>query len=258
MGISTISRDWGDNVAIVRISTSDNISTVSASGYITAQLANILIANNGPFQWLPSDMTLVYCSNGWLFASISADYTSLTPLAFVNNVSTPVTVGHIAVYSTTGGQLSEDAAPAINAGNIQAGISGTAGAFVSEPPTAGNGTLILAAANAGGAFNTTISNGTMAQSTVYSTGDIGASTGGIVVATSLLRMKAVFAATAAGGSASQTFTDAFCTTSSIVSGDWVTQANAASVLTIVPGAGSFVVTSTANAGAGTFSYFIIK
>jgi hypothetical protein len=144
------------------------------------------------------------------------------------------------------------------AGNITAGSSGHAGIVTSFPGTAANGSLILAGVNAGGAFNTTISNSAMGQSTVYSLGDIGATTGGIVVATSAIRMKSVAGAAAAGGAAAQSFTDAFCTTGSNIVGNWNTQANPASVLTIVPGNGSFVVTSSANAGAGTFNYIITK
>ncbi len=157
-----------------------------------------------------------------------------------------------------GGSITVAGAITSTAGNITSGSSGDAGTFISFPATAANGTLILAAANAGGAFNTTISNGSMGQSTVYTIPDILASTGGIVVSTAAVRMKSVQAAVAAGGAAAQSFTDAFCTSTSVVIGNWVTQANAASVLTIVPGNGSFVVTSTADAGAGTFSYIINK
>lgn len=144
------------------------------------------------------------------------------------------------------------------AGNLQAGSSGHAGTVTSFPGTAANGSLKLAAANDSGNKVTTISNGTMAQDTVYSIGDIGAATGGIVVATSAVRMKSVAGAAAAGGNAAQSFTDAFCTSASNVIGNWNTQANAASVLQIVPGNGSFVVTSSADAGVGTFNYIIIK
>lgn len=147
---------------------------------------------------------------------------------------------------------------AVAQGNISAGSSGHAGTLSSFPSTAANGSLILAAVNAGGAFNTTISNGTMAQSTVYTLGDIGASTGGIVVATSAIRMKSVAGAAAAGGSATQNFVDAFCTSSSNVVGNWNTQTNAASVLKITPGNGSFDVVSSADAGVGTFNYIITK
>lgn len=144
------------------------------------------------------------------------------------------------------------------AGNLVAGSSGNAGTVISFPATAANGSLILSALNAGGAFNTTIRNSVMGQSTVYSLGDIGAATGGIPVSTAPILMKSVAGAAAAGGAAAQSFTDAFCTSGSNVIGNWNTQANAASVLKIVPGNGSFVVTSSADAGVGTFNYVIMK
>lgn len=173
----------------------------------------------------------------------------------VKDASAPVTLGqNLAITGTliASGPISS------TAGNITSGSSGDAGTFISFPATAANGTLILAAANAGGAFNTTISNGTMTQSTVYTIGDILAATGAIPVSTTAARMKWVAAAAAAGGAAAQSFTDAFCTAASMVIGNWNTQTNAASVLKIVPGVGSFVVTSTADAGVGTFGYLIIK
>lgn len=172
--------------------------------------------------------------------------------------TSPTIASHIAVFTNTTGNLGEDAATAINGGNIQAGLSGTAGTVASFPATAANGSLILAGVAAGGAFNTTISNGTMGQSTVYTLGDIGAPTGGLVVSTTVIRQKTVVGAAAAGGAAAQSFTDAFCTSASVVIGNWATQTTPASVLTIVPGTGSFIVTSSADAGVGTFSYTIYK
>jgi len=166
--------------------------------------------------------------------------------------------GNFIISASAGTQHITSGSLSVDQGNLAAGSSGHAGTVSSFPGTAANGSLILAGVNAGGAFNTTISNGTMGQSTVYSLGDIGAATGGIVVATSAIRMKAVDAAAAAGGAAAQSFTDTFCTSTSVVIGNWVTQANAAEVVKIVPGNGSFVVTSTADAGVGTFSYIIIK
>lgn len=167
----------------------------------------------------------------------------------------PVTLGQNLAVTGTGvfsGALSS------TAGDITSGSAGDAGSFVSFPATAANGTLILSALNAGGAFDTTIRNSVMGQSTVYSLPDIGAATGGVVVSTAAVRMKSVAAAAAAGGNAAQSFTDTFCTSGSNVIGNWNTQANAASVLKIVPGNGSFVVTSSADAGVGTFNYVIMK
>lgn len=147
---------------------------------------------------------------------------------------------------------------AVLGGVIQAGSPGHTGSVALFPTTAANGSLVLSAANAGANFNTTVANGSMAQSTTYTIPDIGASTGGVVVSTAAVRMKSVAGAAAAGGAAAQSFTDAFCTSGSNVIGNWNTQANAASVLKIVPGNGSFVVTSSADAGVGTFNYVIMK
>lgn len=183
----------------------------------------------------------------------------------------PSTANALAVFSDTSGNIKPASttttlsqplvvAGAITSstGNITSGSSGDAGTFVAFPTTAANGTMIIAAGNAGGAFNTTMTSGTMGQSTVYTIPDIGASTGDIVVSTAAVRMKSVAGAAAAGGAAAQSFTDTFCTSGSNVIGNWNTQANAASVLKIVPGNGSFVVTSTADAGVGTFNYIIMK
>lgn len=166
-----------------------------------------------------------------------------------------VSSGNLAVSA---GTITSSGAIQATAGNVTAGSSGNAASLISFPATAANGTLIISALNAGGAFNTTIRNSAMGQSTVYSLGDIGAATGGIPVATSAVLMKSVAGAAAAGGAAAQSFSDAFCTSGSNVIGNWNTQANAVSVLKIVPGNGSFVVTSSGDAGVGTFNYVIMK
>lgn len=141
------------------------------------------------------------------------------------------------------------------AGNAAGGSVGTLQLF---PTTTTTGSLRwLAAANAG-AFNVDFTNASHGQSTVYTIADIGASTGGIPVSTAPLKVKSVAGAAAAGGAAAQSFSDTFCTSGSNVIGNWNTQANPASVLKIVPGNGSFVVTSSADAGVGTFNYIITK
>lgn len=167
----------------------------------------------------------------------------------------PVTLGQNLAVTGTGTFSSSITS---TAGNITSGSSGDAGTFVSFPATAANGTLIVAAVNAGGAFNTTVSNGAMAQSTVYTIADIGAATGGIPVSASAVRMKMVADAAVAGGSATQNVVDAFCTAASVVLAAWETQANPAVIQTIVPGVGSFDIISDVDAGAGTVNYMIFK
>lgn len=82
------------------------------------------------------------------------------------------------------GNLTVSGAITSTAGNITSGSSGDAGTFISFPATAANGTLILAAINAGGAFNTTISNSAMGQSSVISIPDPGAATANFILSAS--------------------------------------------------------------------------
>jgi hypothetical protein len=99
------------------------------------------------------------------------------------------TAGNIKPQSTTAGFGFGIAAAtgniAATTGNLIAGSSGHAGTVTSFPATAANGTLILAAVNAGGAFNTTISNAaSVGQSQVISVPDSGASTANFIVSKS--------------------------------------------------------------------------
>ena len=59
--------------------------------------------------------------------------------------------------------------------DLDAGASGTAGTIDIFPATAANGKIIIQATNAGGAYNTTVTNGTMTGSRTYTMQDMGAS-----------------------------------------------------------------------------------
>lgn len=252
-----INYEFGNsNPRIVRIVTNALLATVTTAGWLNS-------AVNEGLTILPTDKILIAygqgtATSGNLFFDVSISSGVITLSVAESDVAIPTIANHIAVFTNTSGALGEDAATAINGGNIQAGLSGTAGTLSSFPATASKGSFILAAVANTGNTNVTVSNVAHGQDTVYSIGDIGSSTGGVVVATANLRMKSVAAASAAGGAAAQSFTDAFCTSGSVVTGNWVTQTNAASVLKIVPSNGSFVVTSSADAGSGTFSYTITK
>jgi hypothetical protein len=91
MPVVQIKRDWGDKPCIVRMicTSPDTLETVSATGYITAQKANIQAANNGDFYFDPTDSVLVnigatqnvedenYYGGTNYFFQISPDKTSL-------------------------------------------------------------------------------------------------------------------------------------------------------------------------------------
>lgn len=92
----------------------------------------------------------------------------------------PVTLGQNLAVTGTG---TFSGALASTAGNITSGSSGDAGTFISFPATADNGTLILSALDAGGAFNTTLRNSVMGQSSVLSFPDPGAATANVLLDT---------------------------------------------------------------------------
>ena len=317
MAITNIQRDWGVGPSLIRITSTDDLATVATAGYISGQAANIFALNNGAFEFVVGDTVLVTASDYNQFFDFTDDtFSSLqtlpggngavdlpvvsgdfamfdgtlgglndTGLSPTNAAKTKVvmanaavTANHIAVYTDTAGTIGDDAATAINLGNIQAGASGTAGYVASFPATGSKGSLHLVAVASTGDTVTAISNAAMGQATVFTIPDPAGSTANIVVAPAALvsgnlvqasgtaglvadqgfAMKSVYAAAAAGGNAAQAFTDAFCTTGSVVIGNWVTQANAEEVVKIVPANGSFTVTSTGDVGAGTFSYIITK
>jgi hypothetical protein len=261
-------RSIGTTVVLERSDDQQNIEQLKAGEYVAVgagsiqagtfftliePLPQVIGVDAISFSTAPSGGTGVTFSGGAATANALAVFSNSA--GDIKAASTTTTLGQALAVT---GSITASTSITATGGDIQSGSSGDAGTFISYPATAANGTFIFQATNAGGAFNTTIASGTMGQSTVYTVPDIGASTGGVVVSTTAVRMKAVAGAAAAGGAAAQSFTDAFCTSGSCVVGNWNTQANAASVLKIVPGNGSFVVTSSADAGVGTFNYIITK
>lgn len=143
MAITSLVRDWGTNPAIVRMSTTDNYATITAAGYITAQLANIQAVNFGDFEWLPSDTVLCYYQNAfgvgaWASFTISSNFSTLAPMSNAGNASVTLTAAQVlAAYATP--QL---IVPAPGTGR---GLIVTAANVVTEVSTvfAGGGVAIL-------------------------------------------------------------------------------------------------------------------
>jgi hypothetical protein len=325
MAITSILRNFDGEPNFVYIVTTDDLTTITTAGYVTAQEANIELLNNGEFQWAITDIVVIAYSPDlvgfFTFDSTTEAFVSLTAngglsstlpagdifVGNASNIATGVTMSGDATIDDTGaltiangaitnakvnasaaiafsklaalpaadilvGSASNVATAVTMSGDatisdtgvltldptLQLGASGTASSLTLYPATAANGYLEILPVNAGADNHTIISNGVMGQDTTYTIPDIGASTGDIVVSTGAVRMKAVDAAVAAGGAATQSISDAFCTSTSVVLGSWVTQTNAEEIVKIVPGNGSFVITSTGDVGAGTFSYVILK
>ena len=118
----------------------------------------------------PLPAVLGISNMSWVDASSSAD------------VTLPTIANHIATYTNTAGHLSEDAATAINGGNIQAGLSGTAGTLASFPATAANGKFVIASVGNAGNFAATLSPiSTLGQASVYTLPDPGQATANILL-----------------------------------------------------------------------------
>ncbi len=224
MAITSIVRDLLSNY-IVRVTASDNLATVAGAGYVTAQIPNTTALNHGLWDWQAGDLIDVAASDGnQLFHFAGVDFSSFITLPGGNGAVTlpvvdhnfavfdgtlgaledigfaasdaskstvvmagsAVVVNHIAKFIDTAGTIDDTAGAAINSGNIQAGLSGTAGTLGSFPSAATSGELLLAAVtNSSGNFNTTISNAAaVGQSQVVSIPDSGSATANFIISKS--------------------------------------------------------------------------
>lgn len=169
---------------VVYIYTNDTLAAVTTAGYLN------LSVQNG-FAFAESDMALVTTKTtpnatttqvAWLELSHSASTGwSLVPTGSPGSVVLPTIANHLATYTNVTGGLSEDPATAISGGNIQAGLSGTAGFLSSFPSTAAKGSLRLTAVANTGDTLVTISNALHGQASVYSIPDSGSSTANLIL-----------------------------------------------------------------------------
>jgi hypothetical protein len=150
MSITAIARDWGVNPAIVRITSTNTLSQVGTSGYLTAQASNIEAINNGSFEWLASDMVLVVASDGWGFFTISSDFASLDAFVFVPGVTLPTVVGNLAMFDSIGGNLADSGIAAADVmtsaladGHI---FVGSAGGVATDVAMSGDATIVASGA----------------------------------------------------------------------------------------------------------------
>lgn len=198
------------------------------------------------------------------------------PISGEANVITPVIANHFAVFTNTTGSIGDDAATAINGGNIQAGLSGTAGTLASFPATASKGSLKLTAVDNTGNTITTISNAVMGQATTVSIPDPAAATANFVIAPVALvnnnlvkasgtaglvadagfSIKAQTTEIYAGGGTSNAFTATGLTASSIVTASILTSTNAVSITKVTPGTNTLTVEFSADPGTGTTVNYI--
>lgn len=164
------------NIAVIE--TNDTLATVVTTGYLNKAQQNGASLSESTMCLVSTKTSPSSAATavGWLEVShVGADW-SLIPSSAPGTVVLPTIASHIATYTDATGTLSEDAATAINGGNIQAGLSGTAGFLASFPSAALKGSLRLTGVANTGDTVTTISNAAMGQASVISIPDSGAAT----------------------------------------------------------------------------------
>jgi len=258
----------------VAITSTDNLAAVTAPGYLnqlTEQSFTIFPTDEIVMQYAYNVQTGIG-TYGVFTVSISNGVLTLVVVGGDNPaVVLPTIANHLATYTNITGTISEDAATAINGGNLQAGLSGTAGTLASFPATAARGSLVVkAVANTGNTI-TTISNAAMGQASVVSIPDPGTATANFVVApatlvsgnlvkasgTAGLLVDAAFAVHAgttaafAGGGTTNTFTTTNMTAASIVTAVILASTNSVAITKALPGTNTLAVTFSADPGPAT-------
>ena len=292
MGIVTLQMDFAGSVGINprlgRMVSTDTLATITAPGYLNKN------ANSLALNFLQTDVIFGAYTNNSGGISVSQFTVSIagggviTLVVADTTVVLPTKVNHIATYVNTSGGLSEDATTAINGGNIQAGLSGTAGTLASFPATASKGSLVIAGVANTGNTNVTLSNVAHGQATVYSIPDAGNAAGRILNAatatpftsghlisasgTSGLTTDSGVLASAVqlntnikaghtidiggGGAGPITVNLTGVTTASVIVGTIISSSNAVEIEKIAPGTGTFAVTFSADPGASAIVSYV--
>lgn len=274
---------------LIYLQTSDTLAQIQATGYLNdaVELGLSVSENDAVLVTSKTSPTATPTAVSLMRVIRSGADTSLTSLAGAGSMSLPTVANRIAVFTDTTGGLGDDAATAINAGNLQAGLSGTAGTVASYPATAARGALILAGVANTGNTNVTISNAAHAQATVYSIPDVGAATGQFNVVTGALvngnlmsasgtagrladsgiassnvqlktEVKAAQSANIGGaGAGPLNIAVTGVTASSVAVATVVSSSNAVQVQTVVPSADNLAVTLSGDPGASCIVSYIV-
>lgn len=292
-----------------KLVTSDSLATITTANYLNKERVQPQVIYPNDFFDVTYDATsLTDGVNGVFTVSFSGSIPTLVEFVSPGDVTLPVVGGNFAVFDgTTGaiqdlgylpsdatktrvamangamvanhlvvasdstGTLAVDPVTAFNAGNIQAGVSGTPGYLASLPATASRGQFHVTAANSVGNTITEITHDSMGQATSFSFPDPGAATakigvfnsavttGGVVVAngtSGVLETLTAFpiageSSTFAGGGTIFNIAKTGVTTNSIINANISTSSNDVAVSKVVCTADQIQIIFTADPGVGT-------
>ena len=156
----------------------DNLATVTTAGYLNqSSISSGVPISNADVIMALIDFNQQTLSGSFdiFTVSVAAGTGLITLTEWTNasggSVTLPTIANYINHFTNTTGNMSSAPANIINAGNIQAGLSGTAGTLISFPTTAARGSLIVSATANTGNTNTTLTNAAMGQASIVTIPD---------------------------------------------------------------------------------------
>lgn len=115
MAITSLLRNFNGDPNIVTMVTDDSAAAITTNGYFTSPtiIANIELLNNGEFQFMPTDLWLIYTTNGVGFYTYNDATGAFVALTGNAGLSSTLSSGNIFVGSAgnvaTGVAMSGDA-----------------------------------------------------------------------------------------------------------------------------------------------------
>lgn len=152
----------------------DNLATITTAGYLNqVSLQSNPISKTDVLQVIYSFNPQTQAGTYGVFTVSISNSGVITLVSWANpgDVLLPVVANRVAQFNGTTGQIYDGTAPASHAGSFQAGLSGTAGTFISFPATAASGSFVFAGVANTGDTITTLSNVAMGQASVVSIPD---------------------------------------------------------------------------------------
>lgn len=168
--------------SFIFITTNDTVATITTAGYLSSNLLPTDLNSLSIYQMAAVYTTdqgtalfqVSYANNVWSLSSASA----------AGEIALPTVANQIVYATNTLGALGASglATALFNAGNISAGLSGTAGILESYPATATTGKLQLVGVSNAANYTVSVSNTSFGQASTVSFADVGSAAGRFLVA----------------------------------------------------------------------------
>lgn len=174
--ITSMKRDYGVNPAIVRISATDDIDTITTQGYLFTQYDVIQQLNGGQFQWEEDDYVLIFYGSdedwGFFLYDQASDQFSSAPLPLIAGSGITISQGltGMTIASSDAGEnwsvvTGTTQTAEVGMGYICANVAQT---IVTLPATAAAGSVVAVAGLGAGGWVLAAAGGQTIQSAVGS------------------------------------------------------------------------------------------